>query len=156
MWLWGRLIEREEQVKWCGLMPQRTRGKKNIDYLVTNTLLKKHWGNNHHLDIQNQHFRSRRETISNIHEPTNWNVHKSVWLIVSYFVSNSRFLDSRTFASCSDDTTVRLWDVRSLKYNVRTLHGHSNWVKNVEYASSLGLLVTSGFDGSIYTWDINR
>ncbi|KAK2162968.1 hypothetical protein NP493_1494g00050 [Ridgeia piscesae] len=67
-----------------------------------------------------------------------------------------RFLDSRMFASCSDDTTVRLWDVRSLKYNVRTLHGHSNWVKNVEYAPSLGLLVTSGFDGSIYTWDINR
>ena len=78
----------------------------------------------------------------------------NVLTLLSHF--RSRFLDSRTFVSCSDDTTVCVWDVRSLKHNMRTLHGHSNWVKNAEYVHSLGLLVTSGFDGSIYTWDINR
>ena len=67
-----------------------------------------------------------------------------------------RFLDTRVFATCSDDTTVALWDARYLKQKIRTFHGHSNWVKNIEYASGLGLLVTSGFDGSIFTWDINR
>ncbi|XP_013396001.1 DDB1- and CUL4-associated factor 10 homolog isoform X2 [Lingula anatina] len=67
-----------------------------------------------------------------------------------------RFLDNRTFATCSDDTTIALWDTRYLKNKVRTLRGHSNWVKNIEYASDQGLLVTSGFDGSIYTWDINK
>jgi len=67
-----------------------------------------------------------------------------------------RFLDSRTFASCSDDTSVVLWDVRNLKSRVRTLRGHSNWVKNIEYNTREGLLVTSGFDGAIYTWDINK
>ena len=66
-----------------------------------------------------------------------------------------RFLDSRTFATCSDDTTVALWDVRNLKQKMRTLRGHSNWVKNIEYAREEGLLVTSGFDGCIFTWDIN-
>ncbi len=66
------------------------------------------------------------------------------------------FLDSRTFVTCSDDTTVCLWDARYLKHKIRTLQGHSNWVKNIEYSSSEDLLLTSGFDGSIYTWDINR
>ncbi|KAL5021591.1 hypothetical protein ScPMuIL_000746 [Solemya velum] len=66
-----------------------------------------------------------------------------------------RFLDNRLFATCSDDTTIALWDARFLKHKIRTLQGHSNWVKNVEYAPDQGLLVTSGFDGSIYTWNIN-
>jgi WD repeat-containing protein 32 len=67
-----------------------------------------------------------------------------------------RFLDSRTFATCSDDTTVCLWDVRNLKQKVRTLSGHSNWVKNIEYSSRESILVTSGFDGAIFTWEINK
>uniref|UniRef100_A0A0K8TEF6 Uncharacterized protein n=1 Tax=Lygus hesperus TaxID=30085 RepID=A0A0K8TEF6_LYGHE len=66
-----------------------------------------------------------------------------------------RFLDSRVFATCSDDSTVALWDARNLKTRIRTLYGHSNWVKNIEFSQNDGLLVTSGFDGSIYTWDIN-
>ncbi|KAL1138049.1 hypothetical protein AAG570_009744 [Ranatra chinensis] len=66
-----------------------------------------------------------------------------------------RFLDSRVFATCSDDSTVALWDARNLKSRIRTLNGHSNWVKNIEFAHSDGLLVTSGFDGAIFTWDIN-
>lgn len=71
-------------------------------------------------------------------------------------VNYARFLDCRMFATCSDDTTIALWDVRYLKHKIRSLKGHSNWVKNIEFDSSAGLLVTSGFDGSIYTWDINR
>ncbi|XP_023309359.2 DDB1- and CUL4-associated factor 10 homolog [Lucilia cuprina] len=66
-----------------------------------------------------------------------------------------KFLDERMFATCSDDTTVALWDLRYLKMKVRSLHGHSNWVKNIEYSNKDNLLVTSGFDGSIFTWDIN-
>lgn len=66
-----------------------------------------------------------------------------------------RFLDQRMFATCSDDSTVALWDARNLKNRIRTLQGHSNWVKNIEYSPKDSLLLTSGFDGSIYTWDIN-
>ena len=29
-------------------------------------------------------------------------------------------------------------------------------MKNIEYESKESLLVTSGFDGAIYTWDINH
>ena len=66
-----------------------------------------------------------------------------------------RFLDGRMFATCSDDTTIALWDVRNLKKKIRSLLGHSKWVKNIEFSVKDKLLVTSGLDGSIYTWDIN-
>ncbi|KAL4718209.1 hypothetical protein ACJJTC_002484 [Scirpophaga incertulas] len=66
-----------------------------------------------------------------------------------------KFLDGRMFATCSDDTTVALWDVRNLKKKIRTLLGHSSWVKNIEFSFKDKLLVTSGLEGSIYTWDIN-
>lgn len=59
------------------------------------------------------------------------------------------------FATCSDDATVALYDTRNLKTKIRTLRGHSNWVKNIEYSKKDCLLVTSGFDGSIFTWDLN-
>uniref|UniRef100_A0A8D8Y994 DDB1- and CUL4-associated factor 10 homolog n=1 Tax=Cacopsylla melanoneura TaxID=428564 RepID=A0A8D8Y994_9HEMI len=71
-------------------------------------------------------------------------------------VNYVRFLDTRVFATCSDDTTIALWDARNLKTRVRTLQGHSNWVKNIEFSWKDNLLVTAGFDGSIYTWDINN
>lgn len=67
-----------------------------------------------------------------------------------------RFLDDRFFATCSDDCTVALWDLRNLRGKVRTFKGHSNWVKNIEYAPADHALVTSGFDGAVYQWDINR
>ncbi|XP_050536014.1 DDB1- and CUL4-associated factor 10 [Daktulosphaira vitifoliae] len=66
-----------------------------------------------------------------------------------------KFLDSRMLATCSDDTTIALWDVRNLNDSIRVLRGHSNWVKSIEYSIKDNLLVSSGFDGHIYTWDIN-
>lgn len=59
------------------------------------------------------------------------------------------------FATCSDDATIALWDTRNLTKKLRSLNGHMNWVKNIEYSSKNSLLVTSGFDGSVFTWDIN-
>ena len=67
-----------------------------------------------------------------------------------------RFLDNRLFATCSDDTTVALWDARYLKKKLRSMRAHSNWVKNIEYSSKINYLVTSGFDGAIFAWDINK
>lgn len=82
---------------------------------------------------------------------------KDTYKRIKYDIVNMiRFLDQRMFATCSDDSTVALWDARNLKQRIRTLQGHSNWVKNIEYSPNDSLLLTSGFDGSIYTWDINR
>ncbi|XP_028843310.1 DDB1- and CUL4-associated factor 10 [Denticeps clupeoides] len=71
-------------------------------------------------------------------------------------VNNIRFLDNRLFATCSDDTTIALWDLRKLSGKVCSLHGHASWVKNIEYDTHTRLLVTSGFDGNVITWDTNR
>lgn len=60
------------------------------------------------------------------------------------------------FATCSDDTTIALWDIRKLNTKVCTLHGHTSWVKNIEYDTHTRLLVTSGFDGNVIIWDTNR
>ncbi|XP_059053270.1 DDB1- and CUL4-associated factor 10 homolog isoform X2 [Achroia grisella] len=66
-----------------------------------------------------------------------------------------KFLDGRMFATCSDDTTIALWDIRNMKKTIRSLCGHTSWVKNIEFSFKDKLLVTSELNGSIYTWDIN-
>ncbi|KAK0060113.1 DDB1- and CUL4-associated factor 10 [Biomphalaria pfeifferi] len=67
-----------------------------------------------------------------------------------------RFLDDRMFATCSDDNTVRLWDTRFLNHEIKIMKGHTSWVKSIEYCSSEGKLLTSGFDGNIFSWNINN
>lgn len=64
--------------------------------------------------------------------------------------------DDRIFATCSDDCTVALWDLRHLQQRLRVLKGHSYWVKNVEYEPRARSLISSSIDGCIYLWDINR
>ena len=71
-------------------------------------------------------------------------------------VNYVKFLDSRMFASCSDDSTIALWDIRNLNKKLKQLSGHTNWVKNIEYDNEKGLLVSSGYDGQIIVWDINE
>lgn len=73
-----------------------------------------------------------------------------------FFLLTCRFLDNRLFATCSDDTTIALWDLRKLNSKVCSLQGHASWVKNIEYDTNTRLLVTSGFDGNVITWDMNR
>ncbi|XP_063831649.1 DDB1- and CUL4-associated factor 10 homolog [Ostrinia nubilalis] len=90
-----------------------------------------------------------------IFDPLNHKRIHSVHGAHSDCVNCVKFLDGRMFATCSDDTTIALWDVRNLKKKIRSLFGHSNWVKNIEFSFKDKLLVTSGLDGSIYTWDIN-
>lgn len=70
-------------------------------------------------------------------------------------VNAVKFLNSHSFATCSDDMTIALWDLRNMSKKLRSLQGHSNWVKNIDYSPPHNLLVTSGFDGSIFQWDLN-
>ncbi|KAJ8917865.1 hypothetical protein NQ315_010778 [Exocentrus adspersus] len=65
-----------------------------------------------------------------------------------------RFLNDTNFATCSDDASIKIWDVRSIKNCTKTLHGHSNWVKNIEWSEKDDVMVTSAFDGSIYAWNL--
>ncbi|XP_071946847.1 DDB1- and CUL4-associated factor 10-like [Antedon mediterranea] len=66
------------------------------------------------------------------------------------------FFDDRTFASGSDDNTIALWDIRNTKSKVRSFEGHTNWVKSIEFHRPTNQMVSSGFDGSVLLWDINK
>ncbi|KAK7863782.1 hypothetical protein R5R35_005399 [Gryllus longicercus] len=71
-------------------------------------------------------------------------------------VTNVKFLDSRTFATGSSDKTVCLWDTRNLKTRLRTFRGHANTIGNIDFSPKNNLLITSGLDGIIYSWDMKE
>lgn len=65
------------------------------------------------------------------------------------------FLDTRAFATCSDDTTIALWDIRNLKSKVANLVGHSSWVKSISYNPVTKQLISSAFADTLRSWDVN-
>lgn len=71
-------------------------------------------------------------------------------------INYAKFLDNKTFASCSDDTTVALWDLRRSESPVCTLRGHTYLVKNIEYDPHSKRLITSAFDGLINAWNVTE
>lgn len=71
-------------------------------------------------------------------------------------LNNIRFVDDHLFATCSDDTTISLWDLRMMDKRLRNLRSHTYWVKNIEYDSRRRLLVSSGYDGVVNAWNIFR
>uniref|UniRef100_A0A8C1HBA7 DDB1- and CUL4-associated factor 10 n=1 Tax=Cyprinus carpio carpio TaxID=630221 RepID=A0A8C1HBA7_CYPCA len=110
------------------------------------------------VDPARDHFRTMTRLYSSM-SPATDSVNLSTQTHGAVFnleYSPDGFLDNRLFATCSDDTTIALWDLRNLNSKVCTLHGHASWVKNIEYDTHTRLLVTSGFDGNVITWDTNR
>ena len=49
-------------------------------------------------------------------------------------------------------TSSDVMNFRYLKHKMRSLHGHVNWVKNIEYSRREQYLATSGFDGLVKVW----
>ena len=67
------------------------------------------------------------------------------------------FIDNHTFASCSDDKSIAVWDSRKLRKPLtRLLHGHKTWVKNAEYLPLEERLLTSAFDNKVLSWDLKK
>ena len=66
------------------------------------------------------------------------------------------FLDSFTFATCSDDKTIKLWDLRNLSRSTAILKGHSSWVKNIEFDRNSGILFSIAFFDGVRSWDLNK
>jgi WD40 repeat protein len=62
--------------------------------------------------------------------------------------------DSRLLATCSQDSTVRLWEVDSGAY--RELPGHTDAVFAVAFHPEGTRLATGGRDGAVWLWDLKR
>jgi U3 small nucleolar RNA-associated protein 15 len=76
-----------------------------------------------------------------------WDQHKQpVW------VTQWHPRDATSLMSCSDDTTVRLWDLPSDGF-VWTGWGHTDYVRTGSFLGDAHLLVTGGYDSSIRIWD---
>lgn len=66
------------------------------------------------------------------------------------------FISDTSFASCSDDKTIRLWDLRSLASSTCVLTGHTNWVKNIEYDPKTDKLFSVAFQDGVREWSLGQ
>lgn len=89
-----------------------------------------------------------------IHDASNQKIIKTISDAHLNCVNCVRFIKNNHFVTCSDDTSIKIWDLRRTTECVTTLYGHSSWVKNIEYCEDKNILVTSAFDGSINAWNL--
>ena len=57
------------------------------------------------------------------------------------------------FATCSVDTTVRVWMVKKGSSPMHTLEGHFGYVNDLAWTSDGLKLISCSFDGSVRVWD---
>ena len=62
--------------------------------------------------------------------------------------------DGNTLASCSDDTTIILWDVKNRKPINPRLTGHKDEVLSVAFSPDGKVLASGSKDGTIILWDV--
>jgi platelet-activating factor acetylhydrolase IB subunit alpha len=75
--------------------------------------------------------------------------------------NGATFLDSTSLATFSDDTEIKVWDLRYTRaagfgVAVKSITGHTSWVKNICLVPGTKQILSSGFDCSIRLADINR
>jgi len=70
--------------------------------------------------------------------------------------NGATMIDNYTFASYSDDMTIKVWDLRNTSRKVKLVGGHTGWVKNVSVVPGSKKLLSSGFDSYIRISDITR
>ena len=63
--------------------------------------------------------------------------------------------DGRWLASADDDWLVRIWDLSTLQ-SPMILHGHREAVHSVRFAPTGNKLVSAGYAGEIYLWEITE
>lgn len=81
---------------------------------------------------------------------------------VTSFLAHSKYItrcllspDTRHLATCSADTTVKLWSTKDYEYtHERTLEGHQRWVWDAAFSADSAYLVTASSDHAARLWDL--
>ena len=59
---------------------------------------------------------------------------------------------SKLFASCSIDTTVKVWNIDESS-PIHTLEGHFGYVIDLKWIENSDLVVSASFDGTLKIWN---
>ncbi|PKI84868.1 TOR complex subunit lst8 [Malassezia vespertilionis] len=64
--------------------------------------------------------------------------------------------DARFLATCSADTTVKIWSTNQFKFGLeKTLVGHQRWVWDVAFSADSAYLVTASSDHVARLWELS-
>jgi WD40 repeat protein len=63
--------------------------------------------------------------------------------------------DAKIVASCSDDKTIGIWEVRSGAL-LQKLTGHTNWVLTVALSADASTVASGSADGSVGIWNVRE
>ena len=61
--------------------------------------------------------------------------------------------DGKTLLTASDDKSVKMWDVDTLKFKGGFM-GHKNWVNHVSSCPDMSLACSGGEDRKLIIWDV--
>ncbi|OCF74027.1 G protein beta subunit-like protein [Kwoniella mangroviensis CBS 8886] len=83
-------------------------------------------------------------------------------LPVTSFRAHSKYItrvvlspDTKYLATCSADTTVKVWSTEGLDYALeKTLQGHQRWVWDAAFSADSAYLVTASSDHAARLWDL--
>jgi U3 small nucleolar RNA-associated protein 15 len=67
-------------------------------------------------------------------------------------VRDAVFLSTQVFASCSDDTTVRFWDI-TRENELGVAQGHTDYVRTIQRLSE-NVVLSGGYDRVVNMWDV--
>ncbi|WVW82543.1 hypothetical protein I302_104554 [Kwoniella bestiolae CBS 10118] len=84
-------------------------------------------------------------------------------LPVTSFRAHSKYItrvilspDTKYLATCSADTTVKVWSTEGLDYGLeKTLQGHQRWVWDAAFSADSAYLVTASSDHAARLWDLS-
>ena len=61
--------------------------------------------------------------------------------------------DDKTIASCGQDKSIRIWDVKTGEL-LKTLTGHSDWIHSIKLTKGNKSIVSCSSDKTIKFWDL--
>jgi WD40 repeat protein len=80
-----------------------------------------------------------------------WKYIKTLSGHTGWFFSIAFSPDGNTLASCSQDTTIRLWNANTGEL-IKTLSGHTRWIYSIAFSPDGNTLASGSSDTTVHLW----